>query len=50
MSSLEPDVVWAYQHASSPPLSVPGRCVHLFVVEHGKITSYDWITYYAGQA
>ena len=50
MVSLAPDVVWVYQHAGSPPLTVPGRCAHLFVVEHGKITRYDWITYYPGQA
>lgn len=50
MSSLAPDVVLVYQHAGSPPLTVPGRCAHLFVVEHGKITRYDWITYYPGQA
>jgi hypothetical protein len=47
---LAPDVVLVYQHAGSPPLTIPGRCSHLFVVEHGKITTYDWVTYYPGQA
>ncbi len=49
MRSLAPNVVLVYQHAGSPPLRVAGRCVHLFVVQNGKITSYDWATYYPGQ-
>jgi len=49
MRSLAPNVVLVYQHAGSPPLRVAGRCVHMFVVENGKITSYDWATYYPGQ-
>jgi len=48
MRSLSPNVVLVYQHAGSPPLRVPGRCVHVFVVQNGKITSYDWATYYPG--
>jgi SnoaL-like domain len=49
MRSLAPDVVLAYQHAGSPPLKVAGRCIHVFVVQNGKIASYDWATYYPGQ-
>jgi len=49
MRSLGPIVVLVYQHAGSPPLRVAGRCVHMFVVEDGKITSDDWATYYPGQ-
>ena len=49
MRSLAPNAVLVYQHAGSPPLRVAGRCVHVFVVENGKITSYDWATYYPGQ-
>jgi len=49
MRSLGPNVVLVYQHAGSPPLRVAGRCVHMFVVEDGKITSDDWATYYPGQ-
>jgi ketosteroid isomerase-like protein len=49
MRSLAPNVVLVYQHAGSPPLRVAGRCVHVFVVQNGKITSYDWATYYPGQ-
>ena len=49
MRSLAPNVVLVYQHAGSPPLRVAGRCIHLFVLENGKITSYDWATYYPGQ-
>jgi hypothetical protein len=49
MRSLAPNIVLVYQNAGSPPLRVAGRCVHLFVVQNGKITSYDWATYYPGQ-
>ena len=49
MRNLAPNVVLAYQHAGSPPLRVAGRCLHVFVVQNGKITSYDWATYYPGQ-
>jgi hypothetical protein len=49
MRSLSPNAVLVYQHAGSPPLRVAGRCVHVFVVQDGKITSYDWATYYPGQ-
>ena len=41
MHSLAPNVVLVYQHAGSPPLRVASRCVHVFVVKSGKITSYD---------
>lgn len=49
MRNLAPNVVLVYQHAGSPPLRIAGRCVHVFVVRYGKITSYDWATYYPGQ-
>lgn len=42
-------VVIAYEHAGSPPLTVASRCVHVFVVKKGKITSYDWAAFYPGQ-
>ncbi len=47
--SLADNVVLAYEHAGSPPLHVPSRCVHVFDVQHGKIVRYDWATYFAGQ-
>jgi hypothetical protein len=49
MRSLDQSVVLAYEHAGSPPLSVPGRCMHVFVVVNGKIQSYDWTTFYPGK-
>jgi hypothetical protein len=49
MHSLAPNVVLVYQHAGSPPLLVADRCVQVFVVQNGKINSYDWATYYPGQ-
>ncbi len=48
MRSLAPNVVLVYQHASGPSSKVPGRCIHVFVVEDGKITRYDWATFYPG--
>jgi ketosteroid isomerase-like protein len=49
MRSVAPNVVLAYEHAGSPPLHVASRCIHMFVIQNGKITSYDWAGYYAGQ-
>lgn len=45
---LTPDIALNYEHAGSPPLSVPGRCAHLFVFRHGRIHSLDWVTFFAG--
>jgi SnoaL-like domain len=49
MRSLAPTVVLSYEHAGSPPLTVAGRCAHLFVVKGGMIRSLDWTTFYSGQ-
>jgi hypothetical protein len=49
MRSLSESVVLAYDHACSPPLSVAGRCAHIFVVHAGLIESYDWVTFYPGK-
>jgi hypothetical protein len=49
LRSLSEDVVLAYEHAGSPPLSVAGRCEHVFVVHAGKIVSYDWTVFYPGK-
>lgn len=49
IGSLAPNVVLAYEHACSPPLRVAGRCIHVFDIQNGKIVSYEWATYYAGQ-
>jgi len=48
MRSLDANVVLSYEHASSPPERVAGRCMHLFVLQNGKIMSLDWTTFYAG--
>ncbi len=37
-----------YEHAGSPPLTVPGRCAHLFTLRHGRIQTLDWVTYFGG--
>ena len=39
-----------YEHAGSPPLSVPGRCAHLFMFDDGRIQTLDWVTYFGGVA
>jgi hypothetical protein len=49
MRRLSGTVVLSYEHAGSPPQSVPGRCSHLFVVKGNKIQSLDWTTFYGGQ-
>jgi hypothetical protein len=49
MRSLGANVVLSYEHAGSPPLRVASRCLHLFVVQNGKIMSLEWTTFYAGQ-
>ena len=47
--SLGKGIIIAYEHAGSPPLTVASRCVHVFVIKHGKIASYDWAAFYPGQ-
>jgi hypothetical protein len=49
MRSLAGGVVLVYEHAGSPPQSVPGRCVHVFVIQSGKIVTYDWAVFYTGK-
>jgi hypothetical protein len=49
MRKLSGTVVLSYEHAGSPPLTVPGRCSHLFVVKGNKIHSLDWTTFYPGK-
>ncbi len=44
------DIALNYEHAGSPPLSVPGRCAHLFVFCNGRIQTLDWVTYFGGVA
>jgi hypothetical protein len=48
MRSLDSNVVLSYERASSPPERVAGRCMHLFLLQNGKILSLDWTTFYAG--
>ena len=49
MRSLDSNVVISYEHAGSPPLRVASRCLHVFVVQNGKIRSLEYTTFYAGQ-
>jgi ketosteroid isomerase-like protein len=42
-------VVLAYEHAGTPSMALPSRCAHVFVVQNGKIVSYDWVVFFAGQ-
>jgi len=49
MRSLDSNVVISYEHAGKPPLRVASRCLHVFVVQNGKIMSLEYTTFYAGQ-
>lgn len=47
---LDPDIALNYEHAGSPPLTVPGRCAHLFTFCGGRIQTLDWVTFFGGTA
>ena len=42
-------VVLAYEHAGTPSMALPSRCAHVFVVQNGKIVSYDWVVFFSGK-
>ena len=42
-------VVLTYEHAGTPSMALPSRCAHVFVVQNGKIVSYDWVVFFAGK-
>ena len=44
MRSLDSNVVLSYERAGTQQLAA-GRCVHLFVVQNGKIMSLYWVVY-----
>lgn len=46
---LSKTVVLNYEFAKNPRNTEPGRCVHVFVIKNGRISSLDWITFYSGQ-
>jgi hypothetical protein len=46
---LAPAVFLRYESASTPTMTVPARCAHLFVVKNGLIASDDWVTYFPGK-
>jgi hypothetical protein len=48
LRTLSEKVVLAYEHAGTPSMTLPSRCAHVFVVEDGKIVSYDWVVFFAG--
>ena len=48
LRTLSENVVMAYEHAGTPSMTLPSRCAHVFVVEDGKIVSYDWVVFFAG--
>jgi ketosteroid isomerase-like protein len=49
MRTLVPTVVLAYEHAAPPSMAVPSRCAHVFLIQNGKIVSYDWIAFFPGK-
>jgi hypothetical protein len=48
MRSLAPHVVLSYEHAGLATATAPGRCMHVFTIEGGKIASTDWATFFGG--
>ena len=49
LRTLSESVVLAYEHAGTSSMALPSRCAHVFLVEDGKIVSYDWVVFFAGQ-
>jgi hypothetical protein len=49
MRTLSPTVVLNYEHAGTSSMAVPSRCAHVFVIENGKIVSYDWVVFFPGK-
>jgi ketosteroid isomerase-like protein len=49
LRTLSESVVLAYEHAGTSSMAVPSRCAHVFLVQNGKIVSYDWVVFFAGQ-
>jgi hypothetical protein len=46
---LSPHIVLTYEHALPPGFSEPGRCMHLYTIQHGQVQSLDWATFYPGE-
>lgn len=49
LRSSSTTVVLAYEHAGTPSMALPSRCAHVFVVQNGKIVSYDWVVFFSGK-
>lgn len=45
---LSPTIVMTYDRAFTKGQEI-GRCVHVFVLQHDKIVTHDWINYSAGK-
>lgn len=45
---LSPTIVMTYDLATAKGQEI-GRCAHVFVLQHDKIVSHDWINYSAGK-
>jgi hypothetical protein len=46
---LSPSILFRYEQAATPTMSVPARCAHLFAIRNGLISSDDWVTYFPGK-
>jgi hypothetical protein len=49
MRTLSPTVVLNDEHAGTSSMAIPSRCAHVFVVEKGKMVSYDWVVFFPGK-
>jgi hypothetical protein len=46
---LSASILFRYEQASTPAMTVPARCAHLFTVSNGLIATDDWVTYFPGK-
>lgn len=46
---LSPHIVLTYEHASPPGWTAPGRCMHVYTLQHGQVQTLDWATFFPGK-
>jgi hypothetical protein len=47
--NLSPSILFRYEIAGTPSMTVPARCAHLFILRSGLIVTDDWVTYFPGK-
>jgi hypothetical protein len=46
---LAPAIVLRYMRAATPSMTAPARCLHVFVIDGGMISTEEWTVYFAGK-